>query len=1501
MIAGSIEIQLMANIARLQRDMDSARRVVGDATAGMSRAADMAKTALAGIGMGLGLSQIIQMSDAFTKFTAQLRLASVSAREYAAAYEDVKRIATTSQQGLQETGVLYARIANGTRELGTSQKQVAAITEAVNMALKVSGATASESASAQLQLSQAFASGTLRGEEFNAVNEAAPRLMLALAEGIGQPVGALKKMAEAGEITSKIMSEALPLSLQKLREEAKEVQTIAGAFTVLKNNMMEFVGIQANASGGVSVLTGAIGLLANNLGLLSGVMATLMAAKLGTWLAGIMAQTIASVTANRALLASNLATAQSYVAATGASATLATARVVELRAAVLAASGATQLAITMNGLIPAQARAALAAEAHAAALAAEAAAMRAASLSAGILRGALAFLGGPIGVILTVLGLGATAWMVWGNKAKEGNDLAKESTVEASAVIIAALDKQIEKNQRIIEMRKQGATMDQANKNLKATESLGALGNDLAAINRGVGANGQRLNDTEQFFEREKVMKSILELTTKMNLAETTGAAALALTQGEARVKFMKEYATKVEQLNEKLAEGRKLLGAAFTPADEARIRAAFADKGAATAIKQEETAYTALVTSIGEKIAANKLEMSGYNKLTDAQKMSIKLDEAIISGKNKLNPKHIEEVRAQIALVAVQDQAIARAEAMAKIQADYAEQIGKSVEDANKEAEANENLVRTFGMTKSAIEQMEIARMSERIEKLRGIDMADDEVAALERIIEAKKRSALALGKVDALEVTKKITDDMIAEGKRMAESIETSLTDALMRGFESGKGFGRNLIDTLKNMFGTLVLRPIISAIVNPVTGAITGAMGVSGAANAASGASALGNAGGALSGLGAMSGAFGSGIASGLSAWGAGGSVTGLLGSGTLFGGGIANGLGLVAGALGPIALGIGGAVAIWKKLDTSGTYHTGGASSASSAGARTIRAESLHFEATRTNAETEKMTAALASGIVSILDSTALAFGKTAGYTAATAFADDTSRDGAWGGLVIDKLGAKILDWQDTRGNGPWAPKLFADGAAGQEQYLAAVSKSVRTALDGIGLPAWAKTMLDGVGAGASIDELAKVVDNINVTQRALVIMGNSLTGFAKLGDKATSALIAASGGIEGLASNASAYYDAFYSEGEKSAGTIKQIKDALAAVNIAMPATQAAYRAQVESQMKLGEAGAPAVAVLLKVAGAFAQVTPQMEAAADAARSAADVLSERIDMQKQLDELTMSSTQLLMKQRNALDASNRGLFDQIQAAQKAKDAQDAARSSLDDFLGQMKSFADTTKGLNGSLLTGSMSTLTPEQQYAETSRQLDQTLAAIRAGDTGAQGNLKSVEDAFLAASMKSNSGDSLYASDFARVLKVNDEISQWASGQIDTAQASLDALNAQVIGINDLNASMLGVADAINGLPAALGATPPAVSMPAPVLNYSTMGTANTEALVAEVKALRDELKGLRADQQKQTGDQIEGNYDANSQVGNIIGAAMAAAIEKSTWVARNRKAAIEE
>lgn len=589
--AGALFIEMSANVARLSKDMSEARSVVAGTTAKIESAVASAKAALASLGLGIGLSQVIALADSYTKFTAQLKLASSGNREYAQSLDDVRRIATLAQAELQGTGVLYARIKNATAELGLSQQKVANITETVTLALKASGATTAESASAMLQLSQAFGSGVLRGQEFNAVNEAAPRLMKALADGIGVPVGQLRAMAEAGKITSEVMAGALPRALEDLRKEAAQVQTIGGAFTVLKNSVMEYAGATVQANGSVAVMTGALTALANNLQLVINLLLTMTAVKFANWLTAGVAGLYAQVTASQAAAAATLAKAQANVTATTTEIALTTARMAELRASVLATEGTVALAIVTNGLIPMQARAAVAAEAHAVALVGLAAAQRGASVAISAGSAVMGILGGPIGLIITALGVAATAWAFFGKSAEDANKQVLVSTKDSAIEIMAALDKQNEKlRERLMLSKGLGEIAKQDSPQTDALADAARTMTALLAKQNELKAAGARLNRDDQvalFAAQFAYERIAFQLQTGLGLKKEIEKVG----QLPVLAEWMKKYATNTEKLALELEKARIEFNGMIPPEVEKRIRESFSAKAVKDFAKEAEKA----------------------------------------------------------------------------------------------------------------------------------------------------------------------------------------------------------------------------------------------------------------------------------------------------------------------------------------------------------------------------------------------------------------------------------------------------------------------------------------------------------------------------------------------------------------------------------------------------------------------------------------------------------------------------------------------------------------------------------------------------------------------------------------------------------------------------------------------------------------------------------------------------------------------------------------------
>lgn len=211
---------------------------------------------------------VITLADQYSRFTAQLRIASDSQASFNEAYEDVIQIARNAKSDLDPVATLYARIANTTREAGVSQAEVARITESVTLGLTAAGATAGEASSAMLQLSQAFASGVLRGEEFNAVSEAAFPLMKALADSMGIPIEQLRTLAHDGAITRNELVKAFadPELAKSFQSNVDQIQTVERAMAGLRRELGIAVGEIDQSTGASDGLTSAIDDMAQAIG-----------------------------------------------------------------------------------------------------------------------------------------------------------------------------------------------------------------------------------------------------------------------------------------------------------------------------------------------------------------------------------------------------------------------------------------------------------------------------------------------------------------------------------------------------------------------------------------------------------------------------------------------------------------------------------------------------------------------------------------------------------------------------------------------------------------------------------------------------------------------------------------------------------------------------------------------------------------------------------------------------------------------------------------------------------------------------------------------------------------------------------------------------------------------------------------------------------------------------------------------------------------------------------
>lgn len=209
--------------------------------------------------------EVIGLADRYTNLSSKLRLVTTSEEEYAAAQAELFAIAQRTRTDLESVGVLYTRNINAIKAMGGTSADAMAVTETLAKAFKVSGASAGESASVVLQLSQALGSGVLRGEEFNAIMENGPRVAKALADGLNVPIGALRKMATEGQLTSTVVLQALQGQKEAIATEyAKLDVTVSDTFTKIKNRIFTYIGETNAASGATKDLNDAINSATSN-------------------------------------------------------------------------------------------------------------------------------------------------------------------------------------------------------------------------------------------------------------------------------------------------------------------------------------------------------------------------------------------------------------------------------------------------------------------------------------------------------------------------------------------------------------------------------------------------------------------------------------------------------------------------------------------------------------------------------------------------------------------------------------------------------------------------------------------------------------------------------------------------------------------------------------------------------------------------------------------------------------------------------------------------------------------------------------------------------------------------------------------------------------------------------------------------------------------------------------------------------------------------------------
>lgn len=212
--------------ANAQSRVTSETKATADAAAGW---VNKIKSAIVAIGAVKLAKDFVESADSMMMLNQRLTAVGVS-------QEEAFRVAQRSRAEYSTIANLVAGIGRNASKTFNSKESLQ-FAENMSKMFKIAGTDQAGIASATLQLNQALASGVLRGEEFNAINENAHDVITLIAEEMGKQPEEMKELASQGKITADIIKNAvlgatsdIDKEFRRLPMTFKDVTTLFGNY-----------------------------------------------------------------------------------------------------------------------------------------------------------------------------------------------------------------------------------------------------------------------------------------------------------------------------------------------------------------------------------------------------------------------------------------------------------------------------------------------------------------------------------------------------------------------------------------------------------------------------------------------------------------------------------------------------------------------------------------------------------------------------------------------------------------------------------------------------------------------------------------------------------------------------------------------------------------------------------------------------------------------------------------------------------------------------------------------------------------------------------------------------------------------------------------------------------------------------------------------------------------------------------------------------------------------
>ncbi|EOU9507479.1 phage tail tape measure protein [Pseudomonas aeruginosa] len=517
-------IQLEATTAQLRRELAGADSVVArttqsidrnlaqvdsafDRTArGAQQAGTLIRGAFAAIaGAGL-VGSIIHQVDAYGQIADRLKMATGSTEEYNEVQQHLLRTAQETYRPLAEAQELYIRTADVMRSLGFDTQQTLDITDSFSFLLVTNAASADKASSALGAYSKALQTGKVEADGWVSIQDAMPTIVDSIASATGKSAEEIRKLGVQGKLSLDDINTGLLRTVEVNRKAAADMSvSVQDALVNIQNSITTFAAGIEEGTGALDLLASALGVVANNVEWLAGLVGgalvgalTLYSARAAVATAATLKSAAGALTERNARIAQADAILQAAIAEQRKAQT---ATLLAEREAIAARGTAVQTEMSIQ-LAQARQREAAAT----ASVAAAQAGLRAAGA------GLLGILGGPMGLAL-LAGTAAASFLLLRDNAGQAS-----VTLEEMAKPVAQLREEFVKLNRA---QREGALLDWKDKELTATEQVNQAYGELAQSIRSATVTAPARDSSGRYNQQLAEYQSVIE---RLNEARDSGA-----------------------------------------------------------------------------------------------------------------------------------------------------------------------------------------------------------------------------------------------------------------------------------------------------------------------------------------------------------------------------------------------------------------------------------------------------------------------------------------------------------------------------------------------------------------------------------------------------------------------------------------------------------------------------------------------------------------------------------------------------------------------------------------------------------------------------------------------------------------------------------------------------------------------------------------------------------------------------------------------------------------